>query len=91
MQMYMIDFLTVAVVDLQAEMFADAQFFSNQLCSLIKQIKCHLRGFVKVLRFRFGNNQEMHVVLGADVGDDDNLVCFMKNLRRNFPIDNFRE
>ena len=85
--MYVIDFLPVAIIDYQPEMVLYTQLFGNDSDCVIQKLESLRRRLEKVSMLFLGNNQQMHGVDGAMIGDNNHAVSLVEDSCRQFPVD----
>jgi len=78
----MVNYLAVAVVDDHPKMILDTKLCRDNFDGIIKQAQDFWRSFKEIPALPFGNNQKMDTVFRPVIGDDDNLIGFVENIRR---------
>lgn len=91
MEVDMVDFLAVPVVDHDTEMVGDTELFNHRFDRLVQHGQGFGRGFVEILVVDFREGQQMDPVLGAVVGDNDDIIGFVEYFGRDLPVDNAAE
>lgn len=91
MEVDMVDFLAVAVVDYQPEMPGDPQFLSDLFGCVRQELNNLVRRFIEVAILLARQDQQMHLCLWTMIGDDKYKIVFVEYLAWQFPVDYARE
>jgi hypothetical protein len=87
MEVDMVDFLPIPVIDEQAVMVGHAEFLGHQSCSGGKLCQNFGRGGLEVPVLGFGKDQEVDLIFGAMIGDHDDGVGLVEDFGRELPVD----
>jgi hypothetical protein len=88
MEVDMVNFLPVPIVDNYPVMAGYAEFFSHQFSCLAKLRKDFGWSGLEVGVLGFGHDEQMDDIFGAMVRDHDDCFGLMKDLGRDLPVDN---
>lgn len=87
MEVDMVDFLPIPVVDHQPVMVSHAELVGDQLGGFAQLGEDFRWGVLEIPVLGLGEDQKVDTVFGAMVRDDDDPVGFVEDLRRNLPVD----
>jgi len=78
----MINLLAISVINNYPEMVDYLQFLGDHFGVFVKHIEYFQWSLVEVLRYDFGDYQQMHRRPGIMIGDNDDFIVFKEYLGR---------
>jgi len=86
-----VNFLPQAIIDSNLKMVGYTQHFRYSFDGPVHQGQGFRVGFVEILALFFGDYQKVHRGLGPMVGDYNNFIILVKDIGREFPVDDSGE
>jgi len=83
--------LSIAVVDQYSKVITYTEFLRHDLDGVVEQVQDIAGSFKETQALRLGNDQQVDIVSGPVVGNDNDLISFVEYVCRQLPVDNSGE